>query len=74
MLMRFISLEKPPYDFFKFQFLGHRWTMLHITINLISIYEIRFIRYCFRNENSGEPRFPLLELFLATVKISFHKY
>jgi hypothetical protein len=27
MLMRFISLEKPPYGFLKFQFLGHRWTM-----------------------------------------------
>jgi len=26
--MRFILLEKPPYSFFKFEFLGHWWIVL----------------------------------------------
>jgi hypothetical protein len=30
MLMRFISLEKTSYGFLKFQFLGHRRTMLNV--------------------------------------------
>jgi hypothetical protein len=49
MLMRFISLEKPPYGFLNFNF----WDAGVAG-------------------NPGSPVRPLLELFLATVKISFH--